>query len=394
MDEQLRSKANDFLRYLSESLDITETQFNDATERYGAVTRYLERPESAVTKLHPRIYTQGSFRLGTIVKLISDKDEYDLDLVCKVDLGKDQISQKQLKELIGREIKGYAIANNMNSPAVESRRCWRLAYAASATFHMDILPAIPDNGLFRKSMLELGVQPGWLNQVIAITDNKHPQYAVISPDWLNSNPEGYAEWFKERMKVQFEENRRKEMVKLAVANAEAVPEFKVKTTLQRAIQILKRHRDLMFADTPEDKPISIIITTLAAQAYNNEPNLYDALVNIVNNMECHIRMLSNGVYLVPNPVNPNENFADKWSEDGGRRAKTFYEWINKTKADITHMISDLSIINKGALVAVFGADIVGKAIDKLSQGPGTGTTIVAPTHVKITNPNKPWSPNA
>jgi hypothetical protein len=36
----------------------------------------------------------------------------------------------------------------------------------------------------------------------------------------------------------------------------------VKTPLQQAVQILKRHRDMMFADDPEHKPISVIITTL------------------------------------------------------------------------------------------------------------------------------------
>lgn len=42
--------------------------------------------------------------------------------------------------------------------------------------------------------------------------------------------------------------------------------------LQRIVQILKRHRDIMF-NGDEDKPISIIITTLASRAYRGETNL-------------------------------------------------------------------------------------------------------------------------
>ena len=39
------------------------------------------------------------------------------------------------------------------------------------------------------------------------------------------------------------------------------------------MQILKRHRDGAFADRPDVKPASIILTTLAAHAYNQEETL-------------------------------------------------------------------------------------------------------------------------
>ena len=49
---------------------------------------------------------------------------------------------------------------------------------------------------------------------------------------------------------------------------------KSKLPLQRAVQLLKRHRDVTYANsTKEEKaaaPISIIITTLAAHAYQGE----------------------------------------------------------------------------------------------------------------------------
>jgi hypothetical protein len=57
------------------------------------------------------------------------------------------------------------------------------------------------------------------------------------------------------------------------ANIEDVPEWRVKTPLQRAVQLLKRHRDVYFAGDYENRPISIIITTLAAHAYKNQENV-------------------------------------------------------------------------------------------------------------------------
>lgn len=67
-----------------------------------------------------------------------------------------------------------------------------------------------------------------------------------------------------------------------------VPKYsKEKLPLQRVVQILKRHRDMMF-NGDEDKPISIIITTLASKSYGKETSIIDALSNVVANMRNHI----------------------------------------------------------------------------------------------------------
>ena len=113
---------------------------------------------------------------------------------------------------------------------------------------------------------------------------------------------------------------------------EEVPDYRIKTTLQRSIQLLKRHRDIMFQDDPNDKPISIIITTLAALAYSNQADLYDALISIVGGMPSHIQIL-NGSSWIPNPVNPKENFADKWQENPQKELK-FRSWLLKVQSDL------------------------------------------------------------
>ena len=57
------------------------------------------------------------------------------------------------------------------------------------------------------------------------------------------------------------------MADAAKASVEAIPDYKVRTPLQSSIMILKRHRDIMFVkDELNTCPISIIITTLAAQS--------------------------------------------------------------------------------------------------------------------------------
>ena len=82
------------------------------------------------------------------------------------------------------------------------------------------------------------------------------------------------------------------------------------------------------------KPISIIITTLAAHAYNNEADLQQALLKVVMEMPRHIQSCSNGAAFIPNPVNPLENFADKWQEYPTRKA-CFMDWLRQAQLDLT-----------------------------------------------------------
>lgn len=40
-----------------------------------------------------------------------------------------------------------------------------------------------------------------------------------------------------------------------------------------------------------------------------------------------------GRYFVPNPTNPNENFAEKWNENDNL-PKAFFSWLRKLQADL------------------------------------------------------------
>ena len=138
------TQTDDFLEKLAQSLDISDGHNEKAKEKYESVGQWLGRENSVLAPYNPEIYPQGSFRLGTVIKPLNDEDEYDIDLVCKVHLTKEICAPIVLKELVGREMKGYVKAHSMNNPAEEGRRCWTLNYADGAQFHLDVLPALPD----------------------------------------------------------------------------------------------------------------------------------------------------------------------------------------------------------------------------------------------------------
>lgn len=183
---------------------------------------------------------------------------------------------------------------------------------------------------------------------IAITDNTLPNYCQIDTNWPCSNPKGYAEWFRSCMKKRVAAIRRS----LTRRQIDNVPDYRIKTPIQRAIQILKRHRDIWFDKNQSDydekaKPISIIITTLAAHAYYNEGDLQQTLLKILTQMPHYIEYDNNGVTLIRNPVNPLENFAAEWQEHPIRKA-SFMDWLKQVQLDLTEALelSDIQRIEK------------------------------------------------
>lgn len=290
-----------------EELDIPSHLHEEAVAAYTEVGGYLDAHFVEAGRSGCEIYPQGSFRLGTVVRPVR-QDDYDIDLVCLRDLSKPSVTQAHLKDQVGGAIRKYLEENRPAPGLSEGGRCWTLTYDKG--FHMDVLPSIPDADGDETAIL--------------ITDRD-------LRDWQHSNPIGYANWFHARMADEFA-IRKTELAESIQARAEEVPDWRVKTTLQRSVQILKRHRDITFGDD-DNRPISIIITTLAAHAYNGNGDLFDVLKQIVERMPNHVER-RDGVWWVPNPVQPDENFADRWNTYPERRRK-FLEWLEQLRADLT-----------------------------------------------------------
>jgi len=356
---------NKILKQLTEVLDITPTQYKDAVAKYEAVANYLKNDDS-INALEPDMYPQGSFSLGTVIKPLSNKEEYDIDLVCELKRGSStNLTQYDLKELIGCRLKEGLYRDKLKD-LDGGRRCWTIEYAEDTQLHLDILPAVPDS---QSRLLFESIRNNFGDTAISITDKEHDDFYNLNDDWVKSNPRGYQKWFKEQMLLMLNESKRL-FAEQTKANVDDIPDYEVKTPLQRAVQLLKRHRDTTCEDN-DDKPISIIITTLAARAYRNESNLYEALMNILNGMQSHIKYeFKDGkkIAVIENPVDSRENFADKW-EEHPIREQVFFEWLNDAKLYFEEILGKdkgMQWINE-SLNKGFGEDIVRKTFTALGK---------------------------
>lgn len=325
------AQAEEFLRDLVEELQVPVSRIEQAERSYKSLGGWLHRTASTVRDLDPNVYVQGSFRLGTTIKPLTDEEEYDIDSVCEFGrVGKGDMSQAELKRRLGVEVESYRRSQNMSKPMREGRRCWVLDYADGAQFHMDIVPAVP-NGRDTRILLEARrMDPRWATTAIGITDNEVWNYRIVSDDWPRSNPKGYADWFRSRMAVELE-RRKRQIAESARASVEDIPDYKVRTPLQAAVMLLKRHRDIMFVHRYEERPISVIITTLAAHSYAGENTIGGALLSILSRMDAYVEQTASG-WSIPNPADPLENFADKWGKHP-ERAQAFFEWLAAARRD-------------------------------------------------------------
>jgi len=324
------------------AIDIPDSSYELAEKRYKDLADWFGRPEARCATLDPHLYPQGSFRFGTVIRPLDENGEYDLDMGCRLRTGitKATHTQKHLKHMVGDDLEDYRVARKIKEEREEKHRCWRLKYADTLSFHLDVVPSIPEvasqRRMLKEAMMKAGSADALAESVaeyaVSITDNRHAKYDAICNDWRISNSEGFALWFESQMELS-QPLLEKWASEAKAARIEKLPLFKRKSPLQRCVQLLKRHRDVMFKENPDGKPVSAIITTLAARAYQGEAEIDVALEGI---LECMGGLVRPNAPYVPNPVSLTEDFADKWDKPEYRHLNlhaNFKAWLQKARQD-------------------------------------------------------------
>lgn len=367
LNPQQREEFEKILLALGESLDISETQYNALVQSYGAVGKFLQG-DLELSVYDPLVSPQGSLRLGTIIQPINEDDDMDVDLVFRLKEKSPEWTPKTLKDKVGARLKSSPRYSKMLDD--EGKRCWTLLYRQDSDnmkerYHMDILPSVANKD-YEEQMRRVLMEAFDLKKLdsisIRITDKEREGYITQTDikDWLKSNPDGYAIWFANRCKLRVSTRQ--------LLTEDIIPIGKYnpnKTPLQRIVQILKRHRDIRFNHN-DKKPISIIITTLAAQAYQGESNILEGLVTVVNHMRDYITRDENGNDKVANPLNPDENYAEKWIKDSERR-DNFYKWLEAVQNDLKAILSSKGTAIWKTMDKPFGQLIVESANKRYTE---------------------------
>lgn len=345
---------------LAKRVGITENQHNLCATHFRGITSLLDNSE--LKRFKPMLRIQGSNRLGTAIRSASNEINFDVDIVIELfDIPSDWTPYK-LKEEVGRILKSSDRYAHLIKPANGGKRCWTIEFADGT--HADILPASA-NDEYRRIVESTSF--GSFNQFeIRITDK------TILPDyyyetdrlkWMLSNPIGFAEWFFAM--ARYHEVKHKAITEnLYRASIEPFPKWKLDAlTLQYIVRLLKRHRDMMFGDDKE-KPISMIITVLAAKAYCLAPSggIFSTMLFIADNL-VSVMDKKDGRNAVLNPVNSEEDFTDRWRKtDAGQREQKFYDWVRKLANDL-HELCNMEKVRIGKhLKKIFGESAGSDAI--------------------------------
>ncbi len=361
-----KAEVYSLLDQICQALELTAAQLEAARTGYEAVAEWLSGSDNPLLKWID-IYAHGSTGLGTTVKPIG-REDFDVDLICKVLRFTADRPPAELKRIVGDRLKENARYAAMLE---EKKRCWRLNYARE--YHLDISPTINNAKCANGGEL--------------VPDKKLREFKP-------TNPKGYKALFERRAALIPTLRMQKA---LAAEDRAAVEPFPVHGTakgiLRRTVQILKRHRDVHFLEVVEEiAPISIIITTLAAQSYEYCVKSFvfdselDVLIATIRLMPHFIdKPVVNGrrIYVVANETTVGENFAERWNTEPARAA-AFYEWHAKALADFEALpdLQGIDVIGK-SLEGSLGSSVVRKVIDartdSISQARTAKKLYVAPT---------------
>lgn len=278
--------VDSILHGICDTLQLSSSLYDKANDRYRVIATTLDKNDT-FKDIELSMYPHGSFRLETTVKPIHG-NEYDLDFVAELPLGT-EMQPVELYNHIYRILDNDGIHNGM---VERKNRCIRVNYAND--FHLDIMPAKVLNS---------------------------SSHEIIVPDremrmWYHhSNPIEFANWFEKQARTvifsTLNESRR------LTASIEPVTPQEVTEGLEplrKAVQLIKRYRDI-YCDINRKEPVkSIVICTLMGKISST----YSDTLQIIRDFCLYVNTLiiqnKNEPFEVKNPV-VDEVLTEKWVKD-------------------------------------------------------------------------------
>ena len=272
-----------------------------AVERYEAVCRYIDRPGSPLEGRVSSFYPQGSMAIDATISTRGTDDEYDLDAVAEI-LGGNE-GPEALLDLLEQALKDYPV-----SRIERKTRCITLYYSDS--MHLDVTPA-RRLAVKEKEGVIAHAKQGW--------PNEHR--------YVPMNAYGFCTWYNNRTPIEerfaIALNRElyaKHGFAFDAAEVEEVPDqtpLIVKSVTTVALQLIKRHRNILYADASGRMPPSVMLSCHAGHAAMPGMGLADMVMRQARWTARAIDQAArqNKLLNVPNPEFCEERFTDRWPEN-------------------------------------------------------------------------------
>ncbi|MES2948162.1 MAG: nucleotidyltransferase [Pseudomonadota bacterium] len=322
----------EFIVAMLTKLELPKEKSAAAEKRYLELGRHVAR-KLGIGENDAHVVVQGSMRTQTTVAG-DGRENFDLDVVVKLSGPRfEQLREsEQFFQNFGTALKGLdgaGVPTPMN-------RCWRLPYPGEP-FYFDVTPAIP-------------MSEGITGTNLRVRD------PVTT--WSPSNPQEFADWFchisNKRFTFQQEYIRKAALEARTVVDPVPNGRIRIDDVLRRMVQLMKLHRDSYYKRQSDarqaGKPISVILVTLAAKAYDEmvtqEAHKYSSAIEVALELvERMPKFIQRGLasVRVDNPAlggTRGENFADKWNTDNGLRVREFATWHGQLMTDLEALFSE------------------------------------------------------
>ena len=242
--------------FLRDEVNLNQSRLDRLETSVGAINDYLMGNLTGFQKME----RQGSYALGTLIKPVKGKEEYDADIQVVMNPNYNW-EPKDYVDAIGRTLadnKTYADKFKVKT------RCVTVDYAGD--FHLDVIPRVA-------------------------IDGKHYVCNRRANKFEETDGNGYREWFKEKNRI-------------------------TGGNLKRVVRLLKYLRDHKNSFTAK----SILLTTLAGNTIKSSDEgtaavntVADTFETILSRMNDYLQQHPN-MPVIGNPVLPSEDFNRHWDQ--------------------------------------------------------------------------------